>query len=87
LPTVLNRVKENKNETGSWRPESINKSPQKYDILAKMLCYCTSVSEMKEKMKNTSNDVFASSVCLSPFAPFAAFFFNVFIHPLKSIEK
>jgi hypothetical protein len=39
--------------TGVGSPETNINSPQKYDILAKMLCFCTSFSAMKEKTTDT----------------------------------
>jgi hypothetical protein len=38
------------------------KSPQNYDILTKMLCFCLSFSVMKEKRNSTSSDVFTFRV-------------------------
>jgi hypothetical protein len=40
-------------ETENWQLSATIKSPQNYDILAKMWCFCTSFSAMKEKTTDT----------------------------------
>jgi hypothetical protein len=76
----------NVNGAMATAPQQYN-SPQNYDILAKMLCFCLSFSAMKEKMLNTLLDVFTFCACTKKSVNLLEDFSNVFFNTLKNIEK
>ena len=71
---------------GCWRTESIKISPQNYDILIKMLFFCTSFSGMKEKIQGASSDALPICACTKK-SLLRVYSSNVFFHLLKNIEK
>jgi hypothetical protein len=74
-------------KTENWQLSETINSPQNYDILRNMLSFCISFSEMKEKMPNTSLDVFCFCVSAQKLIPLLEDFSNVFFNPLKNTEK